>query len=84
MSGSKEYSEYIVKDIAEPDFGCEGLPDGEELCCEVLLESVRDGSALTVKAPDAELYEKDIDIGSRVIVSGGKLLRSDMLPEDGA
>ncbi len=64
---------YIVKEILEPDFGCEGLPDGQELCCEVILESGESGETLTVKAPDAELYEKGIDVGSEVSVIGGRL-----------
>lgn len=64
---------YIVKEILEPDFGCEGLPDGQELCCEVILEESESGETLTVKAPDAELYEKGIDVGSEVSVIGGRL-----------
>lgn len=63
---------YRVKDIIEPDFGCEGLPDGQVLCCEVVLEA-DDGKLLCVKVPDAELYEKDIDVGMRVTYAEGKL-----------
>ncbi len=63
---------YNVKDILEPDFGCEGLPEGEELCCEVLLED-ENGSVTSVKIPDAELYEKDIVPGSRVEYRDGSI-----------
>lgn len=70
MGGNKMY---IVKDILEPDFGCEGLPDGQELCCEVILEDGESGERVTVKAPDAELYEKGIDVGSAVLVTNGGL-----------
>ncbi len=62
---------YIVKDIIEPDFGCEGLPDGQEPCCEVLLEDDRGVSS--VRMPDRELYEKDINAGDRVEIVNGMI-----------
>ena len=64
---------YKVKDIIEPDFGCEGLPDGEEICCEVLLEDEQSGGLMTVRVPDAELYRKNITVGSRVNCNDGQL-----------
>ena len=64
---------YKVKDIIEPDFGCEGLPDGEEICCEVVLEDEQSGGLLTVRVPDAELYRKNITVGSRVNCNDGQL-----------
>ncbi len=60
---------YKVIDIIEPDFGCEGLPDGQEICCEVILES--ENGRLSVKMPDAELYRQEIDIGSSVSYRNG-------------
>lgn len=60
---------FTVIDIIEPDFGCEGLPDGQELCCEVVLsDSVQQ---ITVQVPDSELYEKGIDILSVVSYENG-------------
>ncbi len=55
---------FRVVDIIEPDFGCEGLPDGQEICCEVVLES--EAGRVSVKIPDAELYRQRIDVGSEV------------------
>ncbi len=55
---------YRVKDIIEPDFGCEGVPEGEEICCEVILEDIETGITRMVKIPDAELYRKCITTGS--------------------
>ena len=52
---------FRVVDIIEPDFGCEGLPDGQEICCEVVLES--EAGRVSVKIPDAELYRQRIDVG---------------------
>ena len=64
---------YRVIDIIEPDFGCEGLPDGEEICCEVWLEKVGCESSLILKVPDAELYRKNINIGCMVTYENGQL-----------
>ena len=55
---------FRVVDIIEPDFGCEGLPDGQEICCEVVFES--EAGRVSVKIPDAELYRQRIDVGSEV------------------
>ena len=63
---------YKVKDIIEPDFGCEGVPEGEEPCCEVELEGT-DGEALTVRIADAELYRKEIFVGCSVEFDGRKM-----------
>ena len=68
---------YIVKDIIEPDFGCEGLPEGEEICCEVILEDKENGNKSVIKVPDAELYKKNIDIGSQVRITDGKIFADD-------
>ena len=65
---------YKVKDIIEPDFGCEGVPEGEEPCCEVLLENA-DGTIMTVKTPDAELYRKNIIVGCIVGYDGAEMTR---------
>lgn len=62
---------YRVKEIIEPDFGCEGLPDGQEPCCEVLLEDMDSGACRTVKIPDAELYRQVITEGCVVTYEDG-------------
>ncbi len=66
---------YQVIDIIEPDFGCEGLPDGQELCCEVLLEAIDSGERLTVKVPDAELYRNNIIVGCVVTYDNDQVMK---------
>lgn len=57
--------EYKVIDISEEDYGCEGIPEGSELMCSVLLESA-DGARKWVKMADSYLRENNIDIDSVV------------------
>ena len=57
---------YKVVDIIEPDFGCEGLPDGEEYCVDIVLQDIDTAERITVNVPDAELYRKEINTGSVV------------------
>lgn len=64
---------YKVIDIIEPDFGCEGIPDGEEICCEVVLKSPQ--AEITVKIPDSELYRKNINIGATVSYNNDVILK---------
>ena len=64
---------YKVIDIIEPDYGCEGIPDGEEALCDVILESQEDGSRRTVKAPDPDLFAKLIEVGTIVELRNGEL-----------
>ena len=54
-----------VLEIIEPDFGCEGIPDGFEPECEVILLT-DDGKRLSIYVPDKELYQKVITEGARV------------------
>ena len=55
---------YMVVEIIEPDFGCEGIPDGQEPRCEVVLEN--ENGKVIVTVPDAELYRKEIYEGVNV------------------
>ena len=64
---------YRVKEITEPDFGCEGVPEGEEICCETVLEDIDSGEIITLKVPDAQLYAKCIVEGSFVEYKNGYL-----------
>lgn len=40
---------YIVKDIEEPDFGCEGLLDGQVITDKVILEA-ENGDIISIDA----------------------------------
>lgn len=61
---------FVVKEIIEPDFGCEGLPDGQEPMCSVIL-SADDGTEKIIEVPDRELYQKEITEGSGVSLTNG-------------
>ena len=54
---------FKVLRIDEPDFGCEGRPDGMEVKDNVLLKSNYTGQEMTVQEKDARLYELDINEG---------------------
>ncbi len=54
---------YTILEIDEPDFGCEGLPDGAEPMCRVTLQS-ENGEKRTVQLADALLYAREWDVGS--------------------
>ncbi len=56
---------YIVKQILEPDYGCEERPDDYVAMDKVVLRD-GEGQEILVEIPDAELYEKDINVGDRV------------------
>lgn len=54
---------YKILDISEEDYGCEGIPDGSELMCSVLLEN-SNGTKKWMKFSDQYLRNNNIDVGS--------------------
>ncbi len=56
---------YVVKQIIEPDFGCEGRPDGYTATDTVILKE-ENGQEIQMEIPDEDLYKKDINIGDWV------------------
>lgn len=62
---------YRVIRINEPDFGCEGRPEGEVMIDKVLLEDA-DGVETTVEADDYLLYLRDINEDDLVILDEKK------------
>ncbi len=64
---------YIVKDIMEHDFGCEGLPDGQEYYVDVILTDIDTNKNITVQYSDNELYRKEIVPGDKVTFENGNL-----------
>lgn len=65
---------YKVLEIIEPDFGCEGIPDGQEPECEVVLQD-ENGEKLKIKIADRILYDQMIVEGINVEYTNGKLLK---------
>lgn len=64
---------YTVLRIDEPDFGCEGRPDGVEPVDRVLLKKGSNGEEVFVNERDALLYEMDINEGDEVFLVEGEL-----------
>ncbi|MGN0651118.1 MAG: hypothetical protein ACI4KM_11825 [Oscillospiraceae bacterium] len=54
---------YIITSIIEPDFGCEGVPEGGELIDTVRLRA-QDGTEHNAYVADALLYRLGLDVGS--------------------
>ena len=66
---------YTVKDIEEPDFGCEGLMDGQQVIDKVTLIDEK-GNLLYIEAADMYLYDKGIDVGDKVIIQDNLLVKA--------
>jgi hypothetical protein len=56
---------YKIIRILEPDFGCEGRPDGYEQVDDVIIENDQ-GERKTLKMKDAELYRLQLDEGDTI------------------
>ncbi|MCR4694310.1 MAG: hypothetical protein K5773_03170 [Pseudobutyrivibrio sp.] len=56
---------YLVKQITEEDFGCEGRPEGCDATDKVVLRAIS-GEELSINVKDKELYDKDINEGDWV------------------
>ena len=59
---------YYVTRIEEPDFGCEGRPEGQEIKDKVFLKEETTDKEITIFMEDKLLYERDIDEGTKVII----------------
>lgn len=66
---------YKVFDIIEPDFGCEGLPDGQVPMDEVILLD-QDNNKKVIKQGDMYLYQMDINVGDKVVIVDNKLKKA--------
>lgn len=58
---------YRVLRIDEQLYGCEELPEGQPVCCDLLLEDAA-GAHRTLAYPDKELTALGIDEGSTVLL----------------
>lgn len=69
---------YKVINIFEQDFGCEGLPDGQEYSVNVILENLETKERITITQVDAELYKKNINIKDIVSFDGKTISKADL------
>lgn len=69
---------YHVTRIEEPDFGCEGRPEGQEIKDKVFLKEETTGEETILFMEDKLLYERDIDEGSKVVIDqDGRLQKAE-------
>ena len=66
---------YRVLRIEEQMYGCEELPEGQPVLCDVLLEAA-DGTQRVLPYPDAELTRLDINEGSTVTLRDHRLTKA--------
>ena len=66
---------YRVLRIEEQLYGCEELPEGQPVLCDVLLEAA-DGTQRVLPYPDAELTRLDINEGSTVTLRDHRLTKA--------
>ena len=65
---------YRVLRIDEQLYGCEELPEGQLVCCDVLLED-ETGERRVIAYPDAELIRLGIDEGDTVRLDHHTLIK---------
>lgn len=65
---------YTVKQIDDPDFGCEGLPEGSVAMATLHLVS-ETGQEMMVQEKDALLYELNILEGDKVWFKNGTICK---------
>lgn len=53
---------YTIIRIYEPDFGCEGLQEGQKRMDDVILED-ENGNQITIQIADEELYANNLNEG---------------------
>ena len=70
-----EEKNYRVLRIEEQLYGCEELPEGQPVLCDVLLEAA-DGTQRVLPYPDAELTRLDINEGSTVTLQDHRLAKA--------
>ncbi len=57
--------QYTILKIWEDDYGCEGVPEGEEPMCRVLVQAP-DGAEQWIRMADRELTERGLDEGDPI------------------
>ena len=73
MKNDRKYRVLAIEE--DLDFGCEERPDGASVTAVVTLQD-SSGNQTTVRQPDQMLYDRKIDVGTRVIFDEqGKLVK---------
>jgi hypothetical protein len=57
--------QYKILKIYEDDYGCEGVPDGQEPMCSVLVQDM-DGNEKWLKLSDPYLRENNLEEGCMI------------------
>ena len=74
---------YYVTRIEEPDFGCEGRPEGQEIKDKVFLKQETTKEEITkeetiIFMEDKLLYDRNVDEGTKVIIDeDGRLQKAE-------
>ena len=69
---------YYVTRIEEPDFGCEGRPEGQEIGDRVVLIEEVTKEEKVIYMEDKLLYERDINEGMKVVIDqDGRLQKAE-------
>lgn len=61
QNGGMDIMKHIIKDLIEPDNGCEGFAEGEEPMVILILDNGR-----SVKVPDMAAYRRGWDTGAEI------------------
>lgn len=67
------FQKYIIRQIDEADFGCEGRPQGYVPMVKVYLED-ESGAELIVDMEDAVMYDRQLDEGVEVVIGDDETL----------
>lgn len=59
---------YYVTRIEEPDFGCEGRPEDQEIKDKVFLKQETTKEEMIIYMEDKLLYDRNVDEGTKVII----------------
>ena len=59
---------YYVTRIEEPDSGCEGRPEGQEIKDKVFLKQETTKEEIIIYMEDKLLYDRNVDEGTKVII----------------
>ena len=69
---------YYVTRIEEPDFGCEGRPEGQETKDKVFLKQETTKEEMIIYMEDKLLYDRNVDEGTKVIIDeDGRLQKAE-------